>query len=193
MPLVPVPGPTQLGEFAHKLWTERGRKQTAPQLVMSYANQEGWLAGDSLNVRASVRVTNMGKRLASQVAIRVPTLVWSPNGANPERDGTGGWSLGLRNQAGGLDWTPQELAPDESRFGAVAQIQQDALGFLGGAHAVTTFKENGILKVRAVLSWADLAEPAAAYKDEYEFEIRWLKGAPVPEKSFKIRLGLVPV
>jgi hypothetical protein len=192
MPLLPVPGPADIADFANRLRKERGRGESGPQLVLTYAEQEGWLSGSSLNVRASVRVTNVGEHFAPRVAIHVPSVVWLPLGTNPITYQTS-WSLGLRNHEDHLDWTPQELVPDQSRFAAVAQIQKDDLVFIGGAKALKTFTGEGVLKVEAVLSWADQEKPARAYADRYEIEIERFKGPPEPGSGFTVKLGLVAV
>jgi hypothetical protein len=193
MPLIPVPGPLQIANFAAKIRQERKRKATAPQLTLDFAREDEWLTGNALNIRASVRVTNCGQRAASLVAIMVPSLVWSPGGTNPQRDDTGGWRLGLKGQFNHLDWMPQELTPAENRFAAVAQIRRDELIFIGGANTTKTFEETGILAVRAVLSWADGTAPVEAYTDEYEIEICWRRRSAQRPSTFRITVGLVPV
>jgi hypothetical protein len=190
MPLIPVPGPTQIATFAQRIRKERKRKATEPQVVLSYEQKPPWLSGSQSNVRVSLRATNVGKRAASKVAIHVPWLIWLPGGTNAELKDSGAWSLALQDSAERMHRTPQELAPCESRFAWVAQIDKYSLRFIGGPTSVETFEEAGTLRVRAVLSWVDPAESAASHVDEYEIEIDWLKRPPVPGSGFTVKLGI---
>jgi len=192
VPLLPVPGPTQIATLARQIQKERKREATEPLVVLSYEDKRPWLTGSSSNVRVSLRATNVGQRPASQVAIHVPSLIWLPGGVTPQPNHGGAWSLALEDSAGKMRRSPQQLAPSESRFAWVAQIEKYSLRFIGGPTA-ETFEEAGTLKVRALLSWVDLAELAAPYTDEYEIEIQWLKLPPVAGTGFNVKLGLVPL
>lgn len=177
VPLIPVPGPTE------------------PELVLSYEDQRAWLTGSRSDIRVSVGVTNVGKRPALGAEIHVPSFSWCPRGGNPESNASGAWSLALADKTEKMHWTPQKFAPGQRRFAWVAQIDKYSLRFMGGptSASVETFEDEGILKVHAVVSWTDPAEPAAPHRDDYEIEIQWLKGPPEPGSTFKVKLSPVGV